>query len=119
MIGGNLEVLTRLIGTPLAPRYAGSVVVLEDVGEPWYRCDRALTHLFSATDLGQAQAIIFGDFHTCEAATVDRLRARVLSLGLPCLEGAPVGHGPTNHAFVWGERAHYDGVHLVLSGQSS
>jgi muramoyltetrapeptide carboxypeptidase len=119
MLGGNLEVLTRLIGTSLAPRYAGRVVVLEDVGEPWYRCDRALTHLLSASDLSEAQAIILGDFHHCEAATVDRLRARVLALGVPCLAGAPVGHGVTNHAFVWGERVHYDGAQLTLTGQQS
>ena len=119
IVGGNLEVLTRLIGTSINPTYAGHMVVIEDIGEPWYRCDRSLTHLFAATDIGRAAAIVFGEFIDCEEGTVERLSKRIINLGIPCLTGAPVGHGPTNHAFVWGERTSFSQGILTLSGALS
>src|SRR5262245_32370940 len=45
LLGGNLSVLTRLLGTPWLPDLAGAVLLLEDVGERPYRIDRMWTHL--------------------------------------------------------------------------
>jgi muramoyltetrapeptide carboxypeptidase len=105
-----------LIGTPINPSYAGHVVVLEDVGEPWYRCDRSLTHLLVATDLRQAKAVVLGTFIDCEEGTSTRLAERLIAAGVPCLRDAPVGHGVANHAFVWGERATFAEGTLTLTG---
>ena len=116
IIGGNLEVLTRLIGTPVQPKFKGQVVVLEEVGEPWYRCDRALTHLLASTDLDEARAIVFGAFVNCDEGALKRLVKRVQGLGLAVLSGAPVGHGSANQAFVWGERIVYEHGTLTLTG---
>src|SRR6185295_8010965 len=33
LVGGNLEILTRLLGTPFSPDLGASVLILEDVGE--------------------------------------------------------------------------------------
>jgi muramoyltetrapeptide carboxypeptidase len=116
VIGGNLEVLTRLIGTPLSPSFAGHVAVLEDIGEPWYRCDRSLTHLLAATDLAQSKAVVLGTFIDCEEGTSTRLAERLVGLGIPCLTNAPVGHGIVNHAFIWGETTNFSKGTLTLTG---
>lgn len=116
LIGGNLEVLTRLIGTPNQVSFAGRVVVLEEVGEPWYRSDRALTHLLNATDLARACAVVWGEFVDCEEGSVTRHQRRLQALGIPCWTGAPVGHGIRNHAFIWGESVRCQGGHMELSG---
>lgn len=118
IIGGNLEVLTRLIGTNLCPSFGGHVVVLEEISEPWYRCDRALTHLLTATDLDQAQVVVLGDFIDCEDGTTRRLTERLVDLGIPCLTGAPVGHGEVNHAFIWGEKTSFQEGVLTLFGET-
>ena len=117
LIGGNLEMLSRLIGTDLQPRFSGHIVILEDIGEPWYRCDRALTHLLQTTDLAAAAAVVFGEFLDCETATAERLAARLDGLGIICAGGAPVGHGAANQAFIWGEFGELTGDRLLLSGQ--
>ena len=116
VIGGNTEVLSRLVGTPEAPNYAGRVVVLEEVGEPWYRSDRSLTQLLVGSDLCDAAAVVFGEFHDCPDGVAEALAERLRGLGLPVLTGAPVGHGAANHAFVWGETAHIDGQQMSLGG---
>jgi len=114
VIGGNLEVLSRLVGTPEAPSYAGRVVVIEEVAEPWYRCDRSMTQLLTGTDLREAAAVIFGEFHDCPDGVGEALSERLRGLGLSVLCGAPVGHGAANQAFVWGEMARIDGQRMSL-----
>ena len=49
-------------GTPFAPSFAGSLVVLEDVDEPIYRLDRMLTHLHLSGILRGARGLVFGPF---------------------------------------------------------
>ena len=74
--------LARLIGTLNQVSFAGRVVVLEEVGEPWYRSDRALTHLLNATDL-PAGAVVWGEFVDCEEGSVTRFSGGCRRLGYP------------------------------------
>ena len=43
--GGNLATLCHLVGTPYAPVFMDSIVVLEDVGEAPYKIDRMLCQM--------------------------------------------------------------------------
>ena len=60
LIGGNLSLLSPLIGTPYAPDFNGAILFLEDVNEAWYRIDRMLTHLLLAGKLQQLAGIVLG-----------------------------------------------------------
>jgi muramoyltetrapeptide carboxypeptidase len=60
--GGNLAVLTSLVGTPYFPQVRGGVLVLEDVAEHPYRVERMLTQLLHAGVLAQQKAIVLGQF---------------------------------------------------------
>jgi muramoyltetrapeptide carboxypeptidase len=62
LLGGNLSVLSRLVGTPYAPDWDGAILVLEDVAEAPYRVDRMLSHLEHAGVLAAAGGVILGDF---------------------------------------------------------
>ena len=100
--GGNLTVLTSLLGTPYFPLIQGGVLFLEDVGEHPYRVERMLTQLFNAGILQQQKAIVFGQFTSYKLVShdkgfklqtvINRLRAQ---LKLPVLTGLPFGHVPT------------------------
>jgi muramoyltetrapeptide carboxypeptidase len=105
----NLSVIAALCGTPWAPEAAktrGSVVFLEDVNEPTYKIDRALTQCLQAGVFDGAAGVAFGSFQGCAprpahpkdgpASTLDEvLDDFAARSGLPCLAGLPFGHGPS------------------------
>jgi len=100
--GGNLAVLTSLLGTPYFPFVKNGVLFLEDVGEHPYKVERMLTQLFNAGVLQQQKAIVFGQFTAYKLVAhdkgfklktvIDRLRTQ---LKIPVLTGLPFGHVPT------------------------
>ena len=100
--GGNLAVLTSMLGTPYFPNIKGGVLFLEDVGEHPYKVERMLTQLFNAGVLSQQKAIVFGQFTNYKLVphdkgfkmktVIDRLRTQ---LKIPILTGLPFGHVPT------------------------
>lgn len=114
LVGGNLEVLTRLVGTPWAVALDGAVLFLEEIGERPYRIDRQLTQLRLAGALDRLAGVVLGDFVGCaekdggapdaEAVLAERLAGR----GIPVVAGAPVGHGTRNRAMPHGTRVRLD-----------
>lgn len=62
LLGGNLSVLTRLLGTRFAPDWTGALLILEDVGEAPYRIDRMLSHLQNAGVLDAVNGVVLGSF---------------------------------------------------------
>jgi muramoyltetrapeptide carboxypeptidase len=100
--GGNLAVLTSLLGTPYFPMVKAGVLFLEDVGEHPYKIERMLTQLFNAGVLQQQKAIVLGQFTAYKIVphdkgfklqtVIDRLRTQ---LKIPVLTGLPFGHVTT------------------------
>jgi muramoyltetrapeptide carboxypeptidase len=120
LLGGNLSVLTRLLGTPWMPDLAGAVLLLEDVGERPYRVDRMWTHLRLAGGFERVAGLALGDFTDCEDPDGDfTLRDVLWSLagetGLPCVGGLPIGHGAVNVPVGLGTQVRLDGGVGVLS----
>ncbi len=62
LIGGNLSVLSSMIGTPYLPSLNDSLLFLEDINEPAYRIDRMLSHLDNAGLLAQSKGVLLGQF---------------------------------------------------------
>ena len=67
LLGGNLTVLTALMGTPYLPDFTGAILFLEDVDEAEYRIDRMLTQLALGGVLGKVAGIVFGQCTDCRA----------------------------------------------------
>jgi muramoyltetrapeptide carboxypeptidase len=113
LLGGNLEVLSRLCGTPLQGALSPGepvVLLIEEVSEVPYRIDRALTQLMLAGALRDVRAIVVGDLIRCESpgsdgpAALDVIAERARQLGVAVVAGAPVGHGGRNRPLPIGAR---------------
>ena len=67
LLGGNLTVLTALMGTPYLPDFSGAILFLEDTDEAEYRIDRMLTQLALAGILKRVAGVVFGQCTDCRA----------------------------------------------------
>ncbi|WP_247712904.1 S66 peptidase family protein [Qipengyuania intermedia] len=100
LLGGNLTILSTLMGTGRLPALEGAVLFLEDVNEEPYRIDRMLQQLKLAGVLDNAAGVIFGRCRACsvddpegESFTLDDVLAQHLgTLDCPVVTGANVGH---------------------------
>jgi muramoyltetrapeptide carboxypeptidase len=99
LLGGNLTVLTTIIGSGFLPDWDECILFLEDVEEAPYRIDRMFTQLRLAGILQKARAVIWGTCTDCEpgegfgSLTIpDVLADHVKPLGVPAWQGAMIGH---------------------------
>ncbi len=120
LIGGNLTVLTHLIGTDLLPCLDGAVLLLEDVGERPYRLDRCLQHLLHAGALEGLAGLVFGDLVACKPKKGELPTREVIAhfcegLGIPSARGLPLGHGKQNRPVPLGAEVELDAAKGVLS----
>ncbi len=114
VIGGNLSVVTRLLGTPFFPPADGAILALEDVGERPYRLDRMWQHLKLAGVFERVRGLALGAFTESEepggAWTAQEVVAELATqVGLPCVMELPIGHGAVNWPIPLGARAVLDG----------
>lgn len=111
--GGNLSVLSALVGSPYMPQVEGGILFIEDVGEQPYRIERMLQTLYLSGILKRQQAIVLGNFrmgairdvydssYTFNA--VVQTMARLTRI--PVLTGFPFGHTTDKVTFPLGTRA--------------
>jgi muramoyltetrapeptide carboxypeptidase len=87
------------VGTDFAPRSSGTILFLEDTGEPPYRIDRMLTQLMHAGVFDQIHGVIFGEMRKCTDPYND-LKSVLLDLfdhfSFPVAFGLKSGHGDVN-----------------------
>jgi muramoyltetrapeptide carboxypeptidase len=120
LLGGNLSVVTRVLGTPFMPALDGAILLLEDQGERPYRLDRMWTHLQLAGVFDRVRGIVLGSFTGCEErdasySSAEVLRELALATGLPCAAGFPIGHGDVNEPVPLGVRVRLDADARSLS----
>jgi len=99
LLGGNLTVLTSIIGSGYLPDFDGCILFLEDVEEAPYRIDRMLTQLRLAGILQKARAVIWGNCSDCDPGegfgsltVAEVLEDHIRPLGVPAWRGAMIGH---------------------------
>lgn len=119
--GGNLAILTALVGTPWMPSIKGGILFLEDVHEHPYRVERMLTQLLYAGVLGRQKAILLGHFTNYKPVphdkgyrlqtVVDWLRRQVKA---PVFTNLPFGHVATKVALPVGAK-----VDLAVEGRDA
>ncbi|MFL9992170.1 muramoyltetrapeptide carboxypeptidase [Paraburkholderia sediminicola] len=125
--GGNLAVLTSLIGTPYMPPVQGGILFVEDVNEQPFRVERMLYQLHLSGILAQQQALVLGDFSGGKSyeydngydlhAVIEQVRSVI---GIPVITGLQFGHVPNMLTLPVGADAHLvsdaHGFKLTLSG---
>jgi muramoyltetrapeptide carboxypeptidase len=99
LLGGNLTVLSALVGTPYLPDFQGAILFLEDVREQIYRIDRMLTQLALSGILARVRGVVIGKCTRCDpgegygSLTLEEVfDDHIKPLGVPAWHGAMIGH---------------------------
>ncbi len=99
LVGGNLAVLTALVGSDYLPDFENKILFLEEVDENPKRVDRMMTQLKLAGILGQLSGFVFGKCSDCDpgdgygSLTLDEvLDDHIKPLGIPAWYGSMIGH---------------------------
>lgn len=99
ILGGNLTVLTAILGSPYVPDFRDAILFLEDVNEAVYRVDRMLTQLSLAGILDQIKGFVFGRCTECApgsgfgSLTLEQvLNEHIGRRGIPAFSGSMIGH---------------------------
>lgn len=66
LIGGNLAVLSHLIGTSVFCDYSDKILFIEEVGEHFYTIDRMFFQLEKSGILDQIKGVVFGGLTTIQ-----------------------------------------------------
>ncbi len=103
LVGGNLTLVSLLMGTPYEIETRGCILFLEDVGEEPYSIDRMLTQLRLAGKFEGVAGVVWGECSECRprefkpsfestfsvGEVVDQILGRI---GAPVLSGLTIGH---------------------------
>jgi muramoyltetrapeptide carboxypeptidase len=115
LLGGNLTVLTAMLGSSYLPGFKDNILFLEEVREDVYRVDRMLTQLSLAGVLGQISGFVFGKCSDCGpgksygSLTLEQvLDDHIKPLGIPAWYGSMIGHIEEKFTIPLGIRADID-----------
>ena len=115
LVGGNLSVLTALLGSDYLPDWKGHILFIEDVGEGIYRIDRMMTQLKLAGVLDQISGFVFGRCTDCGADSgyssftlEEVLEDHIKPLGIPAFKGSMIGHIKNKFTIPLGVEAEID-----------
>jgi muramoyltetrapeptide carboxypeptidase len=104
LVGGNLTLLTNLMGTPYQPNFKGNILLLEEVGVEPYNVDGMFSQLDLAGVFDQISGIIIGEFENCtghessgeQGSVEDVINEWTSRCKIPCIKNFPYGHGDRN-----------------------
>jgi muramoyltetrapeptide carboxypeptidase len=107
LVGGNLAVISGVVGSAYLPDWSGAILFLEDVDEGIHRIDRMLTQLRLAGILERLNGVVFGKCTNCLPVYSDStgpgqgygsltltevLNDHLSPLRVPAWSGAMIGH---------------------------
>lgn len=109
LIGGNLSILSQLIGTPDDFDTKGCILFIEDIDEYLYHIDRMMVHLKRTGKLKDLAGLIVGGFADLKdndvpfGKTVEEIVLDAVGEApYPVCFGFPTGHWPQNYPLVVG-----------------
>ncbi|MGE8203852.1 S66 peptidase family protein [Heyndrickxia sp. NPDC080065] len=121
IVGGNLALVSALMGTPYELDTKGKLLFLEDVGEEPFKVDRMLTQLALAGKLEDAAGIIFGTFTECESINysrgfnmIDVFKNIAAPFNKPTIYNVQAGHCDTKMTLPFGVKARLDATNKEL-----
>jgi muramoyltetrapeptide carboxypeptidase len=109
LVGGNLALLSHIIGSKSDIDYDGKILFLEDVNEYLYNIDRMMIQLKRSGKLKNLSGLIVGNFSDCQDNQVpfgktanEIIEEAVADYDYPVCYGFPVGHEVDNWAMPCG-----------------
>ncbi|PSR00542.1 MAG: LD-carboxypeptidase [Bacteroidetes bacterium QS_9_68_14] len=113
LLGGNLSMLAKLVGTPYLPPMDGAILFVEEIGEAPYRIDGLLAQLRLAGILEKLSGLVYGQFTGTDPSPPTRPLGDVLGeyadvVSGPVASGLVYGHVDEKSALPVGVRARLD-----------
>lgn len=116
LVGGNLSLVTALVGSGYLPDWEKKILFIEEVMEDVYRVDRMLTQLKLAGILDKIAGFIFGQCTKCTAGEDNEpsltlqevLLDHIKPLGIPAWYGSMIGHIPDKFTLPLGVEVEID-----------
>ncbi len=115
LMGGNLSVISGIIGSNYLPDWKNKILFLEETGEEPYQVDRMLTQLKLAGVLNKLSGFVFGKCVKCEAEEPEKaftlkqvLEQHLIPLRIPAFYGAMIGHIENKYTVPLGIEAQID-----------
>ena len=100
LVGGNLCLLSHLLGTPSDFDTDGCILFIEDEMEALYAIDRFILHLQRAGKLNKIKGLIVGEFTDIPESTIpygfsieDMIHEALGDKNIPVVTHVPCGHG--------------------------
>jgi len=117
VLGGNLSIISSLMGTPFMPMMKGAILFIEDRCEPLYRIDRMLSQLRQGGIVDGLSGLIAGNFADCgDISDINVLLKDITSgIDIPLINGLLVGHNRKNRTIPIGLHAELDTEDMTLS----
>jgi muramoyltetrapeptide carboxypeptidase len=98
LVGGNLSLLASCLPNTSCALERGSILLIEEIGEPLYRIDRMISGLISSGLLNGVSGVALGSFTMCaqncggEAEVITLLVSSLSALDCPIVSHLPIGH---------------------------
>jgi len=115
LTGGNMAVLTGMMGSVYLPAWENKILFLEETAEEPYRLDRMITQLKLNGVLDKISGFVFGKCVKCEAEEPEKaftfrevLEQHIKPLGIPAFYGAMIGHIENKYTLPIGIEAEMD-----------
>lgn len=109
LVGGNLSVLTALIGTPYDVIKPGVILFIEDLGEPLYRFERMLWQIKLSGGFDNLAGLIVGKFRDVTqkgSTSVEQIVQKMTgAFNYPVAYDFPIGHVSHNIPVICGADA--------------
>ncbi len=121
ILGGNLTLVTRLLGTKYEPDFRGKILFLEDLNEDVYRIDGMLAQLKLAGILKNVKGVTLAEFVNCHPSkkasfTLEEVFEHYFaSARYPVIYPVSCGHGADKITIPLGVRATIDTDKRIFS----
>ena len=118
IIGGNLSILTSMLGSDSQLNTAGKILFIEEIGEYKYSMDRMLQSLKRAGYFTKAKAVVVGNMSrvkknsTAWGSSIEQLILDVVPKNIPVLFDFPAGHELDNRTLIFGRN-----VRLIVGNE--
>ena len=119
LVGGNLSLVSSVIGTPYDIDTDGKIIFLEEVGEEPYRIDRMLTQMIENGKFNKAAGVALGVFLDCISkpkesginssfSVLEVMYDRLFRFEIPIVYGMSFGHINNKFTLPFGINAELD-----------
>ena len=121
-MGGNLSVLTGILGSSYLPDFTGKILFVEEINEEVYRIDRMLTQLYLSGVLEKISGFVFGTCKKCDPEVPEHsltfqqiMNDHIKPLKIPSFSGALIGHTDNQFTIPIGGKVRMDADNGIIT----